>query len=110
MEISNLVGGSVLETSKVIEFNFTNLDTLKIEESGVSVFQFNNFSVIECKGKYSRLSNKQGSSLIVTYLRFCHHLLVDFIIDLTPFALQVIKVCNVELSKRWIHLIEKLQI
>ena len=65
VEISNVVGGSVLNTSHVIEFDFNNLDTLKIEESGVSVFQFNNFSVIGCKGKYSRLSNKQGSSLIV---------------------------------------------
>ena len=65
VEISNVVGGSVLNTSHVIEFDFNNLDTLKIEESGVSVFQFNNFSIIGCKGKYSRLSNKQGSSLIV---------------------------------------------
>ena len=65
VEISKVVGGSVLNTSNVIEFDFNNLDTLKIEESGVSVFQFNNFSVIGCKGKYSRLSNKQGSSLIV---------------------------------------------
>ena len=110
VEISKVVGGSVLNTSHVIEFEFNNLDTLKIEESGVSAFQFNNFSVIGCKGKYSRLSDKQGSSLIVTYLRFCHHFLVDFIIDLTPFALQVIKVCKADLSKRWMYLIEKLKI
>ena len=65
VEISKVVGGSVLNTSHVIEFDFNNLDTLKIEESGVSVFQFNNFSVIGCKGKYCHLSNKQGFSLIV---------------------------------------------
>ena len=65
VEISKVVGGSVLNTSNVIEFDFNNLDTLKIEESGVSVFQFNNFSVIGCKGKYCHLSNKQGFSLIV---------------------------------------------
>ena len=51
VEISKIVGGSVLETSKVIEFDFNNLDTLKIEASPNSAFQFNKFSVIECKGK-----------------------------------------------------------
>ena len=66
VEISNVVGGSVLNTSHVIEFDFNNLDTLKIEESGVSVFQFNNFSVIGCKGKYSRLSNKQSSLIVIS--------------------------------------------
>ena len=50
IEISSVVGGSPLETSKVIEFDFNDLDTLMIEESGTCVFQFNNFSVIGCEG------------------------------------------------------------
>ena len=47
-EISYIVGGSVLETHKVVEFDYTDSDTLMIEESGTSVFQLNSFSVIGC--------------------------------------------------------------
>ena len=47
-EISSVVGGSVLETSKVVEFDYTDSDTLMIEESGAGVLQFNSFSVIGC--------------------------------------------------------------
>ena len=47
-EISSVVGGSVLETHKVVDFDYTNLDNLKIEESGTSVFQLNSFSIIRC--------------------------------------------------------------
>ena len=47
-EISSVVGGSTLETSKVVEFDYTDSDSLMIEESGTGVFQFNSFSVIGC--------------------------------------------------------------
>ena len=47
-EISSVVGGSTLETSKVVEFDYTDSDNLMIEESGTGVFQFNSFSVIGC--------------------------------------------------------------
>ena len=48
-EISWVVGGSMLETSKVIEFDYSDSDILMIEESGSAVFQFNGFSVVGCK-------------------------------------------------------------
>ena len=49
-EISSVLGGgSVLNTSQVIEFDYIDSDILKIEESGVSIFQFNSFSVIGCR-------------------------------------------------------------
>ena len=48
-EISSVVGGSVLETSKVVEFDYTDSDTLMIEGSGIgAALQFNSFSVIGC--------------------------------------------------------------
>ena len=47
-EISSVVGGSTLETSKVVEFDYIDSDSLMIEESGTGVFQFNSFSVIGC--------------------------------------------------------------
>ena len=47
-EISSVVGGSVLETSKVVEFDYIDSDTLMIEESWSGVLQFNSFSVIGC--------------------------------------------------------------
>ena len=49
IEISSVVGGSVLETSKVIEFDYSDSDILMIEESGPAVFQFNSFSIVGCK-------------------------------------------------------------
>ena len=49
IEISSVVGGSVLETSKVIEFDYSDSDILMIEESSSAVFQFNSFSVVGCK-------------------------------------------------------------
>ena len=45
VEISTVVDVA----SQVIEFDYTNGDRLKIQESGNSVFQFNGFSVIGCK-------------------------------------------------------------
>ena len=48
IEISSVVGGSVLETSKVVEFDYTDSDNLMIEESGTGVFQFNSFSAFGC--------------------------------------------------------------
>ena len=48
-EISSVVGGSMLKTSNVVDFDFTDSDTLMIEESGTAVFQFNSFSVVGCK-------------------------------------------------------------
>ena len=45
VEISSVVGGSVLETSKLVEFDYSDSDILKIEESGQGIFQFNSFSV-----------------------------------------------------------------
>ena len=47
-EISSVVGGSVLETSKVVEFDYTDSDSLMIEGSYIAVLQFNSFSVIGC--------------------------------------------------------------
>ena len=47
-EISSVVGGSVLTISKIVEFDYTDSDTLMIEESGAGVLQFNSFSVIGC--------------------------------------------------------------
>ena len=47
-EISSVVGGSVLETSKVVEFDYTDSDSLMIEGSGFAALQFNSFSVIGC--------------------------------------------------------------
>ena len=47
-EISSTYGGSVVEDSKDVEFDFNDSDILKIEESGPIVFQFNNFSVVGC--------------------------------------------------------------
>ena len=48
VEISSVVGGSVLETSKLVEFDYSDSDSLKIEESSSAVLQFNQFSVIGC--------------------------------------------------------------
>merc|ERR1711971_748093 len=47
-EISSVVGGRVLTISKIVEFDYTDSDTLMIEESGAGVLQFNSFSVIGC--------------------------------------------------------------
>ena len=47
-EISSVVGGSVLETSKIAEFYYTDSDNLMIKESGPGVFQFNSFTASEC--------------------------------------------------------------
>ena len=45
IEVSSIAAG---EANKVIEFDYTNGQTLKIEESSNTVFQFNSFSVISC--------------------------------------------------------------
>ena len=47
-EISSTFGGSVLEASKDVEFDYNDSDILKIEETGAIVFQFNSFSVVGC--------------------------------------------------------------
>ena len=51
-EISSTFGGSVLEASKNIEFDYSDSDILKIEETGAIVFQFNSFSELGCNSKW----------------------------------------------------------
>ena len=56
VEISKVVGGSGLETSKVIEFDFNNLDTLKIEESHEYIY--NSFLQVDLSKRWIQLIGK----------------------------------------------------
>ena len=56
-EISSVVGGSELVTSKVVEFDYTDSDTLEIKELGPAVLQFNSFEVIGCSSSKWLLEN-----------------------------------------------------
>ena len=55
-EISSIFGstngGSVLEASKDVEFDYSDSDVLKIEGTGTLVFQFNNFTELGCNSKW----------------------------------------------------------
>ena len=57
-EISSTFGGSVLEASKDVEFDYNDSDILKIEETGSILFQFNSFSVVGCKPWILVISNE----------------------------------------------------
>ena len=64
IEISSVIGtGSVMEPSKVIEFDYSDSDTLKIQETGNGILQFNSFSVVGCK------SGKSFITIIIIIIR-----------------------------------------
>ena len=51
-EISSNFGGSVRKVSKDVDFDYSDGDIIKIEETGKIVFQFNSFTELGCNSKW----------------------------------------------------------